>query len=239
MKKLLPILLLMFCIPWLGGCMYPEGRLAANQVPYESQMESVQKAIEQFQKDNGGILPIKTRNMKTPIYQKYPIDFNRLIPKYLPDAPGNAYESGGNYLYVLLHAEKKPEVKLIDLRTSETIRDLKIRLAAYMESNGYPPYSKVLSDKVYSLDFKELGYQSPPQAVSPYSGVYMPIVIDNKGNLYADYSVDLAKALKESGTHPKNGEDIRDLLAEKSPFVPAFSMPYTVNKDNEPIFMIQ
>lgn len=239
MGNLIKITLLLILLAGASGCMYPQTRLAENQIPYDSQLEGVQKAVDQYKKDTGGLLPIKTRDMKTPIYQKYPIDFNQLMPKYMPEPPGTAFESGGIYLYVLIHAEKKPEVKLIDLRTSEKIRDLKIRLTAYIESNGYPPYSKVLADKVYSLDYKQLGYSDPPQVVSPYSGAYLPLVIDNKGELYADYRIDLARVLKKSGKHPKKGTDIRDLLTEDSPFVPAFSLPYTVNEKNEPVFMVQ
>ena len=36
------------------------------------------RAVNQFQEDNGGILPIKTKDANTPIYQKYPIDFKRI-----------------------------------------------------------------------------------------------------------------------------------------------------------------
>ena len=32
--------------------------------------------------------------MNTPIYQKYPIDFQKISPRYIQEAPGNAYESG-------------------------------------------------------------------------------------------------------------------------------------------------
>ncbi|MFY4775969.1 hypothetical protein [Metabacillus sp. RGM 3146] len=239
MKNFLKIILLLMILSGVSGCMYPQSQLAQNQIPYDSQLEGVQKAVDQYRKDSGGLLPIKTRDMKTPIYQKYPIDFNQLMPKYMPEPPGTAFESGGIYLYVLIDAEKNPKVKLIDLRTSEKIRDLKIRLTAYIESNGYPPYSKVLADKVYSLDYKQLGYNDPPQVVSPFSGAYLPLVIDNKGELYADYRMDLARELKKSGKHPKKGTDIRDLLTEDSPFVPAFSLPYTVNAKNEPVFMVQ
>ena len=61
----------------LSGCLYPQEKLAENQIPYEDQIQSVQTAVDKFQKDNGGILPIKTRDQSTPIYEKYPIDYKK------------------------------------------------------------------------------------------------------------------------------------------------------------------
>ena len=60
--------------------------------------------IKQFQEDQGGILPIKTLDQTTPIYHKYPIDFKRLVPEYMAEPPGNAYESGGVFQYVIIDA---------------------------------------------------------------------------------------------------------------------------------------
>ena len=67
----------------LTGCMYPEDKLQQNQIPYEDQVQSVQTAVTKFREDNGGILPIKNAEENTPIYQKYKIDFKRLVPEYL------------------------------------------------------------------------------------------------------------------------------------------------------------
>ena len=46
--------------------MYPEDEKVQNQIPYKDQVQTVQAAINQFQKDNGGILPIKTLVETTP-----------------------------------------------------------------------------------------------------------------------------------------------------------------------------
>ncbi len=40
---------------------------------------------------------------------------------------------------------------------------------------------KVISDGVYELDFKKLGYKDVPQVTSPYSGKGLPFVINEKG----------------------------------------------------------
>ncbi|MFE7152032.1 hypothetical protein ACFVIJ_16925, partial [Heyndrickxia sporothermodurans] len=116
MKRFTLLFLVLSSIAFLSGCMYPQDKLAKNQVPYESQIEEVQKAVNKFQKDNDGILPIKTKDQSTPIYEKYPIDFKKMIPNYLSDAPGNSYENGGIFQYVLIDVENKPKVKIFDLR---------------------------------------------------------------------------------------------------------------------------
>src|SRR5690554_5013672 len=103
---------LLLVIAVLSGCMYPEENLAQNQIPYEEQVSSVQNAVLKFQEDNNGILPIKTKDAETPIYQKYLIDFNRIVPRYLPEVPGNAFEAGGIFQYVLIDVETDPTVKL-------------------------------------------------------------------------------------------------------------------------------
>ena len=131
---------------FLTGCMYPSGKLAENQIPYTDQIQAVQQAVNTFKEDNGGILPIKTRDAVTPIYQKYPIEFKKIAPKYLAEPPGNAFESGGIFQYVLVDVETNPTVKLLDLRMADIIRDIKLRI----KSNGYPPYKEKLADNVYT-----------------------------------------------------------------------------------------
>ncbi|PLR66997.1 hypothetical protein [Bacillus sp. UMB0893] len=237
MKKFAAIIPVFLLMTLLSGCLYPDQELTKNQVAYEDQIAGVQNTVDRFKEDSGGLLPIKTRDMKTPIYQKYPVDFAQLVPGYMAEPPGTAYENGGIYLYVLIDVEENPTVKLIDLRISEEIRDLKTRLNVYKASNGYPPYKDIVAENVFTLDYKKLGYKEAPQAISPYSGEMLPFVIDNKGEVYVDYRIDLFKVLNKKKRTIAKGEDIRDLLVEDSPFVPAFSLPYTVNEKNEPVFL--
>ncbi|WP_254778667.1 hypothetical protein [Bacillus sp. cl95] len=219
---------------FLSGCMYPDAELEKNQVPYQDQIDSVQRAVNQFQQDNGGILPIKTKDATTPIYQKYPIDFQRVVPKYLAEPPGNSFENGGIFQYVILDAETKPTVKLIDLRIAEKIRDIKIRL----QTQQYPPFDKEIAKNVYTLNFKKLGYKETPFVVSPYTNQNLSFVIDGQGEVYVDYRSDLFAEISKSKRDLKPGEDIRFILAEKSMIVPAFSLPYTIDLEtNEPVFL--
>jgi hypothetical protein len=218
----------------LGGCMYPEEELAKNQIPYQDQIQAVQTAVDAFREDNGGILPIKTKEAVTPIYQKYPIEFKKITPKYMSDPPGNAYENGGVFQYVLVDVETKPAVKLFDLRITDTIRDIKLRI----KTKGYPPYKKQIAKNVFSLDFKQLGYESAPFVVSPFSNKNLSFVITGSAEVYVDYRPDLYQAMNKTGEKVKSGEDIRPILVKNSMFVPAYSLPYTWDyKTEEPVFL--
>jgi len=231
-KSLLLILMLIFIL-LIDGCMFPETEKVENKIPFEEQVQSVQKAVEQFQDQNGGILPIKTTEEDVPVYQKYLIDFKKLVPQYLPEPPGNSYESGGIFQYVLVDVETKPKVKIFDLRMAEKMREVEIRI----QSQGYPPFKKEIAPNVYTLDYKKLGYKEEPTVISPYSQKNLPLVITGNGRLYVDYRMDLYEALKNSKHTYKRGDDIRRLLTKHSLFVPAYSLPYTVNEKYEPVFM--
>lgn len=235
MKKGIQLLsLLLIFIPVLTGCMYPKENLAQNQIPYEDQLQAVQSVVDQFREDNGGLLPIKTKDQTTPIYQKYPIDFKKVIPKYMAEPPGNAFESGGVFQYVLVDVETEPKVKIFDLRMADTIRDIKFRI----KSQGYPPYKEQIMNNVFSLDFKKLGYQEEPAAYSPYSGQDLPFVVTGDGEVYVDYRIDLNRALQNKEIDFEPGDDIRTILVEDSAFVPSYSLPYTIDEQTkEPIFL--
>ncbi|RFU68504.1 hypothetical protein D0469_12260 [Peribacillus saganii] len=222
----------------LSGCLYPEKNLSENQIPYKDQIQAVQTAVDQFREDGGGILPIKTKDAETPIYHKYVIDFNKLTSKYMAEPPGNAYEMGGVFQYVLTDVEKNPTVKLFDIRISEAIQDLNTRLTIYRQNNGYPPYKEQLSKEVFTLDYKKLGLKEEPTVVSPFTGRELHFVIYTPdAQLYVDYTPDLMKALQDRGEGVKTGDDIRRLLVDRSEFVPVHSLSYTIDKQKKPVFM--
>jgi hypothetical protein len=226
--------MLLTSITLLSGCLYPQDRMAKNQVPYDDQIQTVQAAIDKFQKDNDGILPIKTEEKSASVYEKYPIDFNKLIQnRYMSEPPANSYENGGIFQYVIVNAETKPTVKIFDLRIAEKIKDIRIRITA----QGYPPFGKQVAYNVYMINFKKLGYRDEPYVVSPYTNNNLPFVISGSGDIYVDYRMDLYQALKKGKSTFKQGDDIRSILTKNSSFVPAYSLPYTVNKKNDPVFL--
>lgn len=216
----------------LSGCLYNDD--STKQNPYEDQLEDVQEAIMEFREDENGILPIKNKDADTDIYLKYLVDFKRLVPKYLPDIPPSAFENGGKYQYLIINAEENPTVKVFDLTIAEKIRDINFRIS----TRDYPPFKEQMTKNIYSLDFKKLGYDEEPFVVSPYTGHNLPFVIDTQGEVYVDYASDLYLELqKRSQIDFEPGEDIRYILSDESHFVPAYSLPYTVDDKGEVIFI--
>ncbi|WP_203246454.1 hypothetical protein [Sporosarcina beigongshangi] len=217
----------------LSGCMLPDDEKVTQVTPYADQLETVQKAVDAFREGSGGMLPIKTKDLDTDIYIKYPIEFSKIVPAYTEKLPANSYETGGVYQYVLTDVEENPTVKLVDLRSAERIRELNLR----KNINGYVPFNESVGENVYAVDYKAMGFKEQPTVPSPYSDTFLPIVVGGDGVFYVDYSIDLNRILKEQQPDVKVGEDIRYLLADNYPVLPAYSLPYTVNEDNEPVFM--
>ncbi|WP_026673032.1 hypothetical protein [Alkalihalobacterium bogoriense] len=224
---------------FLSGCLYPSDQRAENQIPYPDQIQSVQQAVNQYQVDTG-VLPIKTRDAETPIYQKYPVDFSLLVPRYIQSPPGNSFENGGVFQYVLVNVDEAPEVKLIDLTVMNDVRELQTRLNQYMRKNELAPIGEMVDTGLFTLRFDELGYKEPPRVRSPYFNNYLPLLIDNSGQVLLDYSIDLNMALLQDEDHLyEYGDDIRDILVEQSYFVPVFSIPYTIDEETgEPTYFM-
>lgn len=217
----------------LSGCLYPEDD-QAKRLPNEVEVEAVQKAVDNYYQDNDGILPIKNKDDETDMFMKYLVDFKRIVPQYLSEIPKNAYENGGVFQYVIMNPETYPTVKIFDLRIAEKIREVNYRLV----SKEYPPFKEVIGKNAFSLDYKKLGFEEDPMIESPYTGKNLPLIMSGEGELYVDYTNDLYQ-LWETGklSKVKPGEDIRIMLAEQSIFVPAYSLPYTIDEQGKPVFM--
>lgn len=231
-RLLWPLLMLFL----LTGCLFPDSELSKNKQPNESQLKEVQSAVDQYHEQTQGLLPIRTKSSDTPVFQKYLVDFQLLKEQNLmTEIPGTAYQNGGIYQYTIITPEDDPRVKLIDLRVSDAIREVAVKLNAYRNEHIYPPFGKEIADGIFQIDHEKLGLESPPYVESPYSKENLPIIMDTEGNLYVDYRIDLTRALDEYEHDFDEGDDIRYLLAESTPFVPAYSLPYTV-RDGEPVF---
>lgn len=223
----------------LSGCLYPDSEKAENQVPYADQLNAVQEAVDQYREETNGLVPIQTKDSDTPIFEKYIIDFSLLKERnLLSEIPGNAFEKGGPYLYSIITPDDNPKVKLIDLRITETLRSVNLRINAYRNEHLYPPFGEVIQDGLYTIDYEKIGLDSPPTVNSPYSNEQLPIIMDTEGKIYVDYRIELNQALQDYQHDFNEGDDIRYILAENTPFVPAYSLAYTI-KNNEPAFLIQ
>lgn len=239
MKHTYILVFLIFAMIFLSGCLYPDNELSKNQISNETQLELVQSAIENYQDKTNGLLPIRTKPSDTPIFEKYLIDFTLLKEQgSIAEIPGNAYENGGIYQYAILNPETDPKVKLIDLRITEALRSVNVRIDSFRNKHIYPPFGERIEGDIFAIDYKKIGLESPPVIESPYSDALLPIVLDATGKTYIDYRIDLNNALKEYKNSYQDGDDIRYLLAENTPFLPVYSLPYTI-KDNEPVFIVE
>lgn len=238
-SKWIQLLIFTLIAVFLSGCLYPESEKAKNQIPHEQQLEMVQNAVEQYKEEKNGLVPIKTKPEDTPIFEKYLIDFNLLKEaNVLTETPGNAFENGGFYQYAILYPEDDPQVRLIDLRLTETLRMVNVQLDVYRSEHQYPPFGEKIDENIYTIDYEELGLKEAPTVVSPYSQKKLPIIMNENGELFIDYRIDLYEALQEYDHSYENGDDIRFILAENTPFLPAYSLPYTI-EDGEPVFMYE
>jgi len=222
----------------LTGCMYPEDQRAENRIAYPDQLLSVQSAIEQFQTDTG-VLPIRTFDENTPLYQRYVVDFNQLIPRYLQQPPGTAFENGGVFQYVLVNVEESPQVKVIDLTSQGEVRQLQQRLNDYMRQHRFAPIEEMLDVGLFKLDHEALNYKEAPHVRSPYHDTLLPLLLTNDGEIIIDYRIDLNMMLQQQELEFPEGEDIRSLLYEQAPFVPVRSVPYVLDENGEPIYAME
>ncbi len=233
-KSLTVITLIVITSTLLSGCLYPKERRAENQVPHTYYVESTQKAVEQFQADSS-VLPIVTKPLDTPIFEKYEIDFARLMPKYLPDAPANAFEKGGIYKYTLIDVETKPTVRLIHLGNVSLVADVQMAVNRYKANYDKLPVKQDIGHGYYAIDFKAIAMKDT-QITSPFSNSFLPLIMNNKGEVGIDYSLDLAQLIKKPEVTIPAKSDPRYVLARESMFVPIKSFPYGI-ENGEPVLL--
>lgn len=233
MKKILPFTLLLL---FLTGCLYPDEKRVENQVPYQDQINSVQHAVVQYRLENQ-VLPVVSRDEETNLFQQYLVDFHKLVPTYLQQPPGNSFENGGVYQYVLINVENDPQVKLIDLTITKSIQELQRTVNDYRRKNRFAPVAEVLGNGVFVLDFEKLKLKEAPTVNSPYHPDHrLPLLIDGNGTVIVDYSIDIINALNTFDHSYKMGDDIREILVEHFLFVPAYSVPYTIDENGDVVF---
>lgn len=224
--------LLSLVVMVLAGCGSATNFDQSTLGPDVDMLAGVQRAVNEYREDTG-VLPIKTRDQDTDIFIKYLIDFDKLVPKYIGSPPANAYEKGGIFQYMIWDPEENPTVKLVDLRTPERIREINIRFSG----TKYPQFKDKVVEHVYTINYKNIGYKQDVTVQSPYSNTQLPLVVTSEGDLYVDYSIDLNNYMKENDITATPGDDIREILIDAYPIVPAYSLPYTVDENNEPVIM--
>lgn len=219
----------------LGGCMFPDSE-RVNNIPYEDQLQSVQSAVDAYQ-ENTGVLPIKTKPANTPLMERYPVEFGRLVPGYMADPPSNSFEGGGLFQYVLVDVETDPTIKLIDLRVTERLQQLQTKINAFRAKEGKFPFDGSLGKNQFTIDYEKVFVSEEPYIPSPYSDKELPIYVDGSGQLFVDYREDMKQVLENTDESLNPGDDLRYLLYEDSPFAPAYSQGYSIDEQGEVIFL--
>lgn len=209
-----------------AGCMYGN-EIKQQGAPASSEyIALVQSAMEQYQKKTG-LLPIRNKDEKTPVYERYHVDFDKLKnARLLTSVPVNAFENGGTAIYVIVNTETKPQIKLLDLVSYQQLTDLQADVDRYMTANkGSLPKADEVAPGVWSLDFAKLK-RKPEQIRSPYSRQFLGVIMNEAGTLYADYGPDIQRVLKKNAVSSDASTDLRELLVNESYFVPARSTSY-------------
>ena len=216
----------------LTGCLYPDSMRGENQVTGTEYVAVVQSAVDQYVAANS-VLPIKNSTLDTPIYEKYVIDFGKLLDTpYLSMVPPNAFEKGGTNLYVLVDVETKPLVRLLDLRTAQAVNDVQRKVDAHRHAGGGIPLGDPAAASWHTIDYGALGI-SPVQVKSVFSGRFLTLLINREGKVIVDYGPDLMTLIQSKALQPKSDADLRALLIEHSLYVPVKSAAYYW-RNNEP-----
>src|SRR5690606_20305838 len=227
------------CIPVLllltGGCMYPDDkRQQLDRLPEHVAM--VQSAADQFWEQNKRF-PIKEAPVQagTSPYGRYVIDFSKL-EGYIGQIPPSSFEKGGHFLYVLVALEDRMQVKLVDLRVTDRLRDLQVAVDGYREKRKRLPAAESVGEGFDSIDFQGMGLEEET-IPSPYTvGLSLPLVMDRQGKLYVDYRPEILRMMQEGKRKKDQAEDLRKWLLRDSLFVPARS-PEIRLEDGEPVLV--
>jgi hypothetical protein len=228
------IVLLLVMTITLTGCLYPDERLEQNRISTGEYIILVQNAVETY-KQRTGVLPIKNSSSETPIYEKYLVDFKKLLERnILSRIPADAYEEGGSNYYVIVDPDGDMRVKLMDLVTAGTVSDLQRLSDSYVARGNNPPLGEMIKPSFYHLDFERLG-KKREQIRSVYSDMYVSFIIHESGRIAVDYAPEIMKALTNKAIlSPDPKVDLRTYLVEQSHYIPVNSYPYYW-KDNEPV----
>lgn len=218
---------LLLIMTLVSGCLYPTDQRAGHQVSPRESILIVQSAVQGYQ-ELSGFLPFKNSELDTPIFEKYQIDFKRLMDRgLLSSIPSNAFENGGTFIYVLINVEENPEVKLLDLVSVQQAREIQQDVANYRNQNaGQVPYDVAVGGGWYSINYDALGIR-PVHVRSVYSEQELGLLVHLTGEIAIDYTPEIMKKTPQMEADEIDPDlDLRTLLVEDSYFVPGQSYPY-------------
>ncbi|TVY04557.1 hypothetical protein [Cohnella terricola] len=226
LPKALAAVLASLALLLLAGCMYPEDQSPGNNASAREAVLTVQDAVDRY-REQTGLLPIQNADETIPQYEKYKVDFGKLKRLgYVSQVPGAAFESGGAYQFLIIDEETNPLVRLLDLTVFQSVAGVQKKVDEYRagHANRNPA-----GDEVYpgfaSVDFSKLGMKSL-EIRSMYSRQTLNLLVDEAGQVFVDYGIDIATALNKAEVKPGANEDLRRMLIDASYFVPVRSPAY-------------
>lgn len=211
----------------LSGCLYPGDRQPAeNPAAVRDGVAAVQRAVDEYRRSTG-VLPIRNRPVNTPIYEKYPIDFSRLVDGgFLGAVPKIAFEKGGRFVFVLVDVETTPKVKLLDLSAHEAAVRVRQAVEAHLAEGRPLPAGEQVAPQFWTVDFAAMGMREE-RIISVFSGRPVRFLVHASGTVGIDYAADIMSLIQRLGlTNADIPGDLRELLVRESDFVPADSFVY-------------
>jgi hypothetical protein len=210
----------------LTGCLYPNDQRSGSNVSARESVLTVQDAVDRY-KEQTELLPIQNAKESIPLYEKYKVDFGKLKRMdFISQVPSAAFESGGSYQFLIIDEETKPVVKLLDLVVFQAVANVQDKVYQYrINHNNQNPAGEEMYPGFKSVDFGKLGTSSV-DIVSMYSHQSLNLLLNEQGQVFIDYGIDMATAVKKLEAEPKENEDLRRVLIEASYFVPVRSPVY-------------
>lgn len=218
----------------LAGCLYPKETMQQNRGAANEAVRNIQAAVDQYLEETG-LLPIHNSTPEVPKFEKFKLDFAKLQAKeMIGEIPSVAFEKGGNYYFIVINEETDPTVKLMDIVSMQKVNDIQIWVYQHVQNTGKLPKLEAVYPGFYEIDYKTLG-KTAPVLKSVYSGQTLRAVVDESGAVYLDYGIDIMQQLqKNSEVAFQKDDDLRELLADTSPFVPAKAPAYRY-REGEPV----
>lgn len=231
MKSVSRMSCLLLLITLLTGCMYSNTNRGPQASPQES-VAIVQAAVDRYVAEKN-ILPIKNFDSDTPLYERYVIDFRKLMGEgFISQLPQAAYEQGGSFYFVIVDAEKQPTVKMLDIAMIQQVGDVIQAVHQYRGSHsGELPLADEISQHWHHIDYSALKMK-PVELSSPFSTLKLTLMIHQDGQVAINYAPDIMRMVDQFQiSNPEQVEDLRVYLVQYSDFVPAVSVPYSWQED--------
>lgn len=228
------LLLMTVIVILLSGCMYPKSDTSSGAVVSKEAVRNVQAAVEQYLTTTG-VLPMHNSDTSVSRYEKFRVDFGKLKEGgYLENIPNSAFESGGNFYFLILNESEQPIIKAQSILLTQKANDVQNAVSDYMAKQGELPASTEVSKDMFYVDFDLLNMKKPTLN-SIYSGNTSEFIVSKAGTVYIDYAPEIMQLVQKDQSLVVSEElDLRELLIANSDYVPVKSATYKLI-EGEPV----